>query len=415
MEDWAEIRRLYLSERLPIKVIARRLGMSRNTVRAAVRSATPPRYVRAGSGSIVDEVEPRIRALLQEFPTMPATVIAERIGWTRSLTVLKDRVRELRPVYAPIDPASRTTYQPGHRAQCDLWFPPAPVPLGWGQIDSPPVLVMVSGYSRWWAAKMIPTRTAEDLVLGQWAVLCQLGAVPKELVWDNESGVGHYGGASPKLTREFTVLRGLLGTRFTVLRPRDPESKGMVERHNGFLETSFLPGRRFVSPADFDAQFADWATTVHARSRRSLQGACAADRIGADRTAMLALPPIDEAILAWRRSVRLPRDHYVRLDTCDYSVHPSAIGQVVEVSADLATVTIRRGATVVGQHARCWARHQTVTDAEHARAAAVLRQAYQDRDRRRPELTEVSRRDLRDYDRVFDVGAVELDDAAGVI
>ncbi|GAA4903175.1 hypothetical protein HNR25_001884 [Streptomonospora salina] len=57
---------------------------------------------------------------------MPATVIAERIGWQRSLTVLKDRVRQLRPLYQPVDPASRTTYRPGELAQCDLWFPPAP-------------------------------------------------------------------------------------------------------------------------------------------------------------------------------------------------------------------------------------------------------------------------------------------------
>jgi hypothetical protein len=46
-----------------------------------------PRYQRALNGSIVDEVEPRIREL-QQWATMPATVIAERIGWTRSITVL---------------------------------------------------------------------------------------------------------------------------------------------------------------------------------------------------------------------------------------------------------------------------------------------------------------------------------------
>ena len=56
---------------------------------------------------------------------MPATVIAERIGWQHGLTVLKDRVRVLRPYYLPPDPASRTEYDPGHRVQCDLWFPPA--------------------------------------------------------------------------------------------------------------------------------------------------------------------------------------------------------------------------------------------------------------------------------------------------
>ncbi|MER7003029.1 IS21 family transposase, partial [Dactylosporangium sp. NPDC000555] len=225
----------FQSEQMPIKAIARRLHLSRNTVRNAVRSVQPPKYARAPRGSIVDAVESQIRSLLKEFPDMPATVIAERIGWTRSLTVLKERVAALRPVYGP-----------GERAQCDLWFPPVRVPLGFGQADSPPVPVMVSGYSRWLSAVVIPTRNTADLVLGQWAVIRQLGAVPKELVWDNESGVGRFGGGSPKLTAGFTALRGMLGTRIRILRPRDPESKGLVERANGFLETSFLPGRHFT-------------------------------------------------------------------------------------------------------------------------------------------------------------------------
>ena len=80
VEDWAEIRRLHRAEGVPIKQIARVLEVSRNTVRAAMRRAGPPKYERVGRASIVDEVEPRIRELLQLVPTMPATVIAERIG-----------------------------------------------------------------------------------------------------------------------------------------------------------------------------------------------------------------------------------------------------------------------------------------------------------------------------------------------
>ena len=82
----------------------------------------------------MDAVEPRIRELLRAYPTMPATVIAERIGWDRGLTVLKDRVRELRPAYLPPDPASRTSYAAGEIAQCDFWFPPVTVPVGCGQV-----------------------------------------------------------------------------------------------------------------------------------------------------------------------------------------------------------------------------------------------------------------------------------------
>ena len=47
---------------------------------------------------------------------MPATVIAERIGWTRGITVLKERVAELRPACLPPDPASRTLVWDGEGA-----------------------------------------------------------------------------------------------------------------------------------------------------------------------------------------------------------------------------------------------------------------------------------------------------------
>ena len=193
MEDWAEIRRLYRAEGMSLSAIARVVGVSRNTVRSAVASDRAPRYVRRPAGSIVDAVEPRIRELLRVYPAMSATVIAERIGWDRSIRVLRDRVAELRPAYLPPDPASRTAYEPGEIAQCDLWFPPVTVPAGCGQVRKPaqlPVLTMVCGYSRWLMAVLIPTRTAADLFAGWWQLISGLGAVPRVLVWDGEGAIG---------------------------------------------------------------------------------------------------------------------------------------------------------------------------------------------------------------------------------
>ncbi len=80
VEDWAEIRRLRRSEKLPISEIARVMGISRNTVKSALACDGPPKYQRAVKGSVADVVEPRIRELLQVYPRMQATVIAERIG-----------------------------------------------------------------------------------------------------------------------------------------------------------------------------------------------------------------------------------------------------------------------------------------------------------------------------------------------
>src|SRR5690242_21431005 len=105
---------------------------------------------------------------------MDGTVFAEGIGWTRSIRVLSGGVAELRPVCLPPGPASRTSYQPGEIAQCDLWFPPISLPVGFGQTRRPtqlPVLTMVAGYSRWLSAALIPTRTAADLFAGWWQLI----------------------------------------------------------------------------------------------------------------------------------------------------------------------------------------------------------------------------------------------------
>ncbi|MFB8201673.1 IS21 family transposase [Kitasatospora purpeofusca] len=407
VEDWAEIRRLHRAEGLSARAVARQLGISRGTVSRALASDRPPKYQRPLKGSAVDAVEPAIRELLKQTPTMPVTVIAERIGWERGLTILRERVRELRPAYLPVDPVSRTVYQPGELAQCDLWFPPVDIPLGYGQCGRPPVLVIVSGYSRVITARMLPSRQSGDLIDGHWRLLADgWHAVPKMLVWDNEPGVGR-----GRLTSEFAAFAGLLAVKVHLCRPRDPEAKGLVERANGYLETSFLPGRTFTGPDDFNNQLGAWLQIANRRQHRSID-ARPVDRWEADRAAMLTVPPVDPPTW-WRFATRIGRDHYIRVDTCDYSVHPRAIGHRVLVRADNEEITATRGNDIVARHPRCWARHQTLTDPDHAAAADVLRgevihqQAARAHAARAGLLApdslgiEVEQRELRSYDRMF--------------
>ena len=407
VEDWAEIRRLHRSEGLPIKAIVRVLGVSRNTVRAALASETPPRYERPRKGSIVDAVEPRIRELLQAYPTMPATVIAERIGWSRSIRVLSSRVAELRPVYLPPDPASRTSYVAGEIAQCDLWFPPIELPVGFGQTRTAkqlPVLTMVLGYSRWLLALLLPSRRAEDLFAGWWRLIERLGAVPRALVWDGEGAIGRWRGGRSELTDQCQAFRGTLGAKVVICRPADPEAKGIIERAHDYLERSFLPGRSFTGPAEFNTQLADWLTVVNTRPRRAL-GCAPADRITADRAAMLTLPPVAPAT-GWRAALRLPRDHYLRLDSNDYSIHPSVIGRRVEIIADLDRVRALCDGKTVADHQRIWAAHQTISDPEHVEAATALRRTRIGLLRPATE-PDVQIRCLDDYDTALGVSTTE--------
>jgi len=412
VEDWAEIRRLRRSEGVSISEIARVIGCSRNTVKAALASDGPPRYERAPAGSRVDAFESRIRELLRAVPTMPATVIAERVGWPYGIRTLGGRVAELRPAYLPPDPAGRTVYLAGEIAQCDFWFPNIQLPVGFGQSRTAkllPVLTMVCGYSRFASAVLVPSRTAEDLYAGWWQLIEQLGAVPRVLVWDGEGAVGRWRGQRIELTQPCQEFRGTLAAKVLICKPADPEAKGLVERLHDYLERSFLPGRGFASPADFNDQLSGFLARANQRRHRVL-GCRPLDRLEGDRQAMLSLPAVPP-VTGWRHSTRLPRDHYLRLDGNDYSVHPAAIGRRVELHASLDRVQVFCDGRLVADHSRVCAKHQTITDPGHRQAADQLR-----RDRLTvlpaPDEQPVEQRRLDDYDLAFGLIDDESDQVA---
>lgn len=413
MEHWAEIRRLHRAEQVPIKEISRRLGIARNTVRSALASESPPSYRRAGKGSLVDAAEPEVRKLLVLNARMPATVIAERIGWQHSLTILKDRIRQIRPEYAGVDPADRLVHEPGVAAQMDLWFPEPRIPVGHGQAAMLPVLVMTLTFSRFLAAVMLPSRQGGDLFAGMWQLIAQVGRVSKTLVWDREAAIGPKG----TVTTGAAAFAGTLATRVVLAPPRDPEFKGMTERNNGFLETSFLPGRSFASPSDFNVQLAEWLPRANQRTIRSL-GARPVDVLDRDLHAMTMLPPIPPVTGLLNR-VRLARDYYVRVDGNDYSVDPRMIGRLVDVTATLTRVIVVCDGRTVADHERCWAKHAIITDPAHVEIARALRSTFSaaKRDRERAlRAGSVSAgvvfRELPDYDALF---GVDFDPTTGEV
>jgi len=311
--------------------------------------------------------------------------------------VLRARVAVLRPMYAPADPADRTTYVAGEIVQCDLWFPHEPVPLGHGQAGTPPVLVMTSSFSGLIQARMLPSRTTPDLLGGMWSLLQEAEAVPQRLLWDNETGIG-----KGKLTEAAAAFAGTLGTEIKLLKARDPESKGGVERMNRFFRQGFMPGREFDSPQDFNAQLDQWLPKANARWSRSRRER-PLELIGLDRQKMRPLPPVAPETL-FRNTVRLPRDYYVRVFSNDYSVDPSMIGRIVDVSADLHSVTVAHDGVRISSHPRQWARQLTLTDPDHVAKAAVLRRQFQTvKARRAPLLDAVETRPLSSYDQLFGV------------
>jgi O-antigen/teichoic acid export membrane protein len=317
----------------------------------------------------IDLVEPQIRELLATWPMMPTTLIAENIGWNESLQMLFDLVTELRYPHPHPQDLGRSKYQPGEVVQCGLWFPPVEIPVGFGQIRSAsqlPVLTMITGYSRWLTATLIPSRHTKDILAGSWELLTILGAVPRVMTWDADSAVCRSESGRILLSDECAGFFDALGTKLVIGRSADPHTRSLIEEAQAHLERSFLSGRVFTSPEDFNTQLRTWLKMRNTFQRRPPE-LPPAELIDIDKRAMLPLPPVPPPS-GWHLALEVGNYPFFRFESNDYSLHPGAAGRRVELIADLHHIRVLCDGKLAAKHSRSWAGAQTIQDPAHAAA-----------------------------------------------
>lgn len=390
MEQWAEIRRMHFVEGVAIKEIARRTGRDRKTIRRALRGDEPPRYRRAPAPSKLDPHRDEIALLLRDVEGITNTRIRELIeesGYRGSKTILDDYLRELRPVLCPKRTYQRTVYRPGELCQFDLFEPRSEIPVGHGQTRRGWVVTAELGWSRAAAGALVFSKALPDLLWGMSHCLTQLGALPETLVWDREGAI-HAGGGRP--SEGFAAFCGRLALGWRILTPRDPESKGALERTHRFLRQSFESARSFANHLDYQDQLDRWlCERANPRFHRGIR-ARPSERLEAERRSMRPLPERMPPT-AIRRVLRVPQQPYLRWDTNDYSIDPRFAGRRVEVRVgrrEVAAIALDSG-ELCARHRRSFARHLTLTDPAHQAELDRLRGIR----RREPEV------ELRSLDR----------------
>jgi transposase len=391
VERWAELRREHFVRRVSIKELVRRTGLSRNTVRLALRSESPPRYERTPAPSKLDPFKEEIHELLRRDPKLPGVRVRELIeplGFGGGKTIVDDYLREVRPLFLAPRTFQRTLYRPGEICQWDLWQPSVPVPVGHGQLRRAWVVIACMGFSRAGAGALIFSKEAPDVLWGMSRCLWSLGALPELLVWDRE-GCLHAGGDRP--TETYAAFCGQLPVDWYFCEAADPQAKGVVERLQEYLESNFEPGRQFANHLDFQLQLDGWFEKANARAHRTIR-ARPLDRLLEERQIMRPLPA--KAPDTDRRWVaRVPPDPYLRFDTNDYSFDPGLVGRRVEarVGQREITATALDSGELACRHERSFAKNRTITALEHARALK------QRRGERRREIV-VEQRPLAVYD-----------------
>lgn len=367
VEQWAELRRLHFVGGKSIKQLARETGLSRNTIRGALRSKEPPVYRRAPGGSVLDPFKEEIHRLLRDDSSLTGVRVRELLeplGCRAGKTVVDDYLREVRPLFAPTPRTfARAVWRPGEVCQFDVWQPRAEVPVGHGQTRRGYVVIACLGYSRVGAGALVFSTRVEDLLAGVAGCLVRLGGLPEVLLWDRQAGIhGHQGRPS----EAFAAFCGQLKIGWRFCAPADPQAKGAVERLQGYAETNFEPGRRFANELDFQDQLDAWFAKANGRTHKSLK-VRPIDRLADEGLARLPQPMPGTAR---RWTVRVPPDPYLRVDTNDYSLDPGLVGRRVEVIVDQREVTAVALDTgeLACRHGRVFARHRTITALEHARA-----------------------------------------------
>jgi transposase len=368
VEQWAELRREHFVLGVSIKALVRRTGLSRNTIRLALRSEQPPRYSRVSGGSKLDPFRAEIGRLLRKDPDLSGVRVGELLeplGWSGGKTILDDYLREIRPLFREARTTQRTIYRPGEICQFDVWEPTHEVPVGHGQTRKAFVVVACLGYSRAGAGALVFSKQTPDLLAGIRRCLWQLGGLPDTLVWDRQAGIHAHDG---RPSDEFAALCGQLKVGWHFCRPRDPQAKGVVERWQGYAETNFEPGRVFANELDFQDQLEAWAIKVNARQHRTIR-ARPCDRLAEELQVMAPLPEtVPDTDRRW--VVRVAPDPYVRFDSCDYSLDPDLVGRRVEVRVgdrEITAIALDSG-ELACRHSRSFARHRTITALQHARA-----------------------------------------------
>jgi len=327
------------------------------------------------SRRIIYAFEPQIRDLLTRWPTMPTTLIAERIGWNQSIQILLDHVTNLRPVYS--DLGQRRVWsrsEPGESMQCGLWFPPTEIPVGFGQTRSAwqlPVLTLISGYSRCLSAILIPSGHPNDLLAGLWELLSKFGAVPRSLTWDSDSALSPGQAGNTDIIDKYRDFYRALGIEQAVGTSARSGTSGLTERVHVYLERSFLSNRIFASPVDFNAQLAGWLDSANKWRARS-SDLSPYELINTDRQGMLPLPSVAPST-GWRLSMTVGSQPFFHFDSNDYSLHPATIGRRVHIIANPRYIKVLCEGKLAARHDRAWAFGVTIEDPSHVAQLTISR------------------------------------------
>ena len=372
MEQWTDVRRAVLVEKISKRAACKRFGIHWDTLERILANPVPPGYVRkqASEKSVIAPWLGRLGELIEANHDMPRkqryTVkrmwqVLQGEGFTGGYTTVKDAVKEIREE-APKEVFMPLTQPPGE-AQVD--FGHAVARIG-GRLQKVVFFVMSLIHSDAMFVMAFPRECTEAFLEAHLRAFEFFGFVPSRISYDNTKvAVTQITGPHErKLTASFARLVGHYLFKPHFCRIRRANEKGVVEGAVRYSRQNFLVPVPQV--ADWNELNAHLLACCRSDMTRRLWGKTLTKQqlLEEDKVAGLAIPAdrFDPRRLV---STAASSEALVVLDTNDYSVPVEYGHRTVVVRASVQTVSIYHAGREIARHDRCWEREKQVFDPVH--------------------------------------------------
>jgi transposase len=320
------------------RAIARALGIDRKTVAIVVRtyererqephSALPRVRTRR---SKLDAYAEQITALLARYPEITAVRLDEELraaGFTGGHTIVKQRLRELRPQPTRA-PVIRFETGPGVQAQMDY----SPFDIAFTEEGQRRVYAFsyILAYSRRRYLRFVESQDFTTTVREHVRAFEHLGGVATVCLYDSMKVVVQmWDGEQPIYNARFLAFAFHYGFRPWACKRRRPQTKGKVEKPFLHVVTHLLNARSFSSLVHLNAFVAEtWLPQIDRRTHDTT-GRPPLELWAEERTHLIALPvhAYDTAEVVYRT---VGPEWHIPYKQNFYSVPWSRIGQTLPV------------------------------------------------------------------------------------
>lgn len=339
------IRSLFHEDQLAIKDIARRLSISRNTVRKWVRNPELPVLVKSRPLSPGREfLESNRDAVKAEFfncelRCLPLQrTLLDKYQIEIPLRTLERFCKPFREaVKLPDVPYRRFETKPGDQMQIDFGTKKLIVS---GQEIAVHIFVAKLGYSRRIFAKAFFGESFAEWANGIESAFAFFGGRPVRIVCDNATPLINTQHPKKKLTDRFDSFCKYHGVIPVATAIRKPRSKGKVENAVKYVKWNALVGKQFNDLQELNQWLVRWSLTVSDNHEMNLWNRKVTPKqlFIFEKHKLLPLKP---RIAVWREEVRVVDScGLIRVDNAAYRVPDALIGKKVQVLISEETIKV---------------------------------------------------------------------------